>query len=39
MREFVQAGVELIGAPAPDGTAEVIEVLEAALDAPASSEP
>jgi ATP phosphoribosyltransferase regulatory subunit len=33
MREFVQAGVELIGAPAPEGTAEVIEVLEAALDA------
>lgn len=33
MREFVQAGVELIGAPAPDGTIEVIEVLEAALDA------
>ena len=33
MREFAQAGVELIGAPAPDGTAEVIEVLEAALDA------
>jgi ATP phosphoribosyltransferase regulatory subunit len=33
MREFVQAGVELIGAPAPQGTAEVIEVLEAALDA------
>jgi ATP phosphoribosyltransferase regulatory subunit len=33
MREFVQAGVELIGAAAPDGTAEVIEVLEAALDA------
>ncbi len=33
MREFVQAGVELIGAPAPDGTAEIIEVLEAALDA------
>jgi ATP phosphoribosyltransferase regulatory subunit len=33
MREFVQAGVELIGAPAPDGTVEVIEVLEAALDA------
>jgi ATP phosphoribosyltransferase regulatory subunit len=32
MREFVQAGVELIGAPAPDGTVEVIEVLEAALD-------
>jgi ATP phosphoribosyltransferase regulatory subunit len=32
MREFVQAGVELIGAPAPQGTAEVIEVLEAALD-------
>lgn len=33
MREFAQAGVELIGAPAPTGTAEVVEVLEAALDA------
>jgi ATP phosphoribosyltransferase regulatory subunit len=33
MREFAQAGVELIGAEAPEGTAEVIEVLEAALDA------
>jgi ATP phosphoribosyltransferase regulatory subunit len=33
MREFAQAGVELIGASAPQGTAEVIEVLEAALDA------
>ncbi len=33
MREFMQAGVELIGAEAPDGTAEVIEVLCAALDA------
>ena len=33
MREFAQAGVELIGAPAPDGTAEVVEVLEAALEA------
>ncbi len=33
MREFMQAGVELIGAPAPDGTAEVIEVLAKALDA------
>jgi ATP phosphoribosyltransferase regulatory subunit len=32
MREFVQAGVELIGAPAPAGTVEVIEVLEATLD-------
>jgi ATP phosphoribosyltransferase regulatory subunit len=32
MREFLQAGVELIGAPAADGTLEVIEVLEAALD-------
>jgi ATP phosphoribosyltransferase regulatory subunit len=32
MREFTQAGVELIGAEAPDGTAEVIEVLSAALD-------
>ncbi len=33
MREFAQAGVELIGAPAPAGTVEVIQVLEAALDA------
>lgn len=33
MREFTQAGVELVGAPAPEGTAEVVEVLEAALDA------
>jgi ATP phosphoribosyltransferase regulatory subunit len=33
MREFTQAGIELIGAAAPQGTAEVIEVLEAALDA------
>ncbi len=33
MREFAQAGVELIGASAPDGTAEVVEVLEAVLDA------
>src|SRR3954454_437664 len=33
MREFAQAGGELIGVDAPDGTAEVIEVLSAALDA------
>ncbi len=33
MREFSQAGVELIGAEAPEGTAEVIEVLAASLDA------
>jgi ATP phosphoribosyltransferase regulatory subunit len=33
VREFVQAGVELIGAPGAAGTAEVVEVLEAALDA------
>src|SRR5438105_2243839 len=32
-REFLQAGVELIGAPAPDGTAEVLGVLCEALDA------
>ena len=32
-REFLQAGVELIGAPAPDGTAEALSVLCAALDA------
>ncbi|MGZ5356927.1 MAG: ATP phosphoribosyltransferase regulatory subunit [Solirubrobacterales bacterium] len=33
MRQFMHAGVELLGAEAPDGTAEVIEVLSAALDA------
>jgi ATP phosphoribosyltransferase regulatory subunit len=33
LREFSQAGVELIGVDAPEGTAEVIEVLAAALDA------
>jgi ATP phosphoribosyltransferase regulatory subunit len=33
MREFIQAGVELIGSDAPEGTAEVVEVLVAALDA------
>ncbi len=33
MREFTQAGVELVGADAPQGTAEVVEVLAAALDA------
>jgi ATP phosphoribosyltransferase regulatory subunit len=32
-REFLQAGVELIGADAPNGTVEVLEVLCAALDA------
>jgi len=32
-REFLQAGIELIGADAPAGTVEVIEVLSAALDA------
>ena len=32
-REFRQAGIELVGVDAPDGTAEVIEVLAAALDA------
>jgi ATP phosphoribosyltransferase regulatory subunit len=32
-REFLQAGVELIGSDAPGGTVEVIEVLCAALDA------
>jgi ATP phosphoribosyltransferase regulatory subunit len=32
-REFLQAGVELVGAGAPEGTVEVIEVLSAALDA------
>jgi ATP phosphoribosyltransferase regulatory subunit len=33
LREFRQVGVELIGARAPDGTAELIELLVAALDA------
>ena len=33
MREFSQAGVELFGVDAPEGTAEVIEVLAASLDA------
>jgi ATP phosphoribosyltransferase regulatory subunit len=32
-RELLQAGIELIGAPAPDGTAEVLGILCAALDA------
>jgi ATP phosphoribosyltransferase regulatory subunit len=32
-REFLQAGIELIGATAPDGTAEVLTVLCHALDA------
>src|SRR5579884_1350328 len=32
-REFLQAGIELVGAPAPEGTAEVLSVLCAALDA------
>ena len=32
-REFLQAGIELIGADAPQGTVEVLEVLTAALDA------
>jgi ATP phosphoribosyltransferase regulatory subunit len=33
MREFLQAGIELIGSPAPDGTAEAVTVLCLALDA------
>lgn len=33
MREFLQAGIELIGAPAPEGTAEALTVLCDALDA------
>jgi ATP phosphoribosyltransferase regulatory subunit len=32
-RELLQAGIELIGAPAPEGTAEALGVLCAALDA------
>jgi ATP phosphoribosyltransferase regulatory subunit len=33
MREFLQAGIELIGAPGPHGTAEALTVLCKALDA------
>ncbi|HEU4657428.1 MAG TPA: ATP phosphoribosyltransferase regulatory subunit [Capillimicrobium sp.] len=33
MREFLQAGVELIGSPAPEGTAEVLDVAARALEA------
>jgi ATP phosphoribosyltransferase regulatory subunit len=33
MREFLQAGIELVGAPGPDGTAEALTVLCDALDA------
>ncbi len=33
MREFTQAGIELIGADAPEATAEVVAVLASALDA------
>jgi ATP phosphoribosyltransferase regulatory subunit len=33
MREFLQAGIELVGAPGPEGTAEALTVLCAALDA------
>ena len=33
MREFLQAGIELIGAEGPDGTAEALTVLCASLDA------
>jgi ATP phosphoribosyltransferase regulatory subunit len=32
-RELLQAGIELIGSPAPEGTAEVLGVLCSALDA------
>lgn len=31
--EFFQAGIELIGSPAPEGTVEILEVLSAALGA------
>jgi ATP phosphoribosyltransferase regulatory subunit len=33
MREFLQAGIELVGSPAPGGTAEVLGVLSRALEA------
>jgi len=37
-RELLQAGIELCGAPAPDGTAEALTVLVGALDAVGLSE-
>jgi ATP phosphoribosyltransferase regulatory subunit len=33
VRQFMHAGIELIGSDAPEGTVEVLEVLSAALDA------
>ncbi|MCB0869950.1 MAG: ATP phosphoribosyltransferase regulatory subunit [Solirubrobacterales bacterium] len=33
LREFGQAGVELIGVPGPEGTAEVVELLDRSLSA------
>src|SRR5262245_6735180 len=33
VRQFMHAGIELVGSPAPEGTAEVLEVLSASLDA------
>lgn len=33
MREFLQAGIELVGAPGPEGTVEALTVLCEALDA------
>ena len=33
MREFLQAGIELLGAPGPDGSVEALNVLCEALDA------
>ena len=33
VRQFLHAGIELVGSPAPEGTAEVLEVLSASLDA------
>jgi ATP phosphoribosyltransferase regulatory subunit len=33
MREFLQAGIELIGAPAPEGTAEALTVMCRSLEA------
>ena len=33
VRQFLHAGIELVGSPAPEGTVEVLEVLSASLDA------
>src|SRR5262249_20659745 len=33
VRQFLHAGIELLGSPAPEGTAEILEILSVSLDA------